>query len=417
MAPPHEPPSRQRTSRTSVVPPQTLPVARRRDPLGGASPLLGILAVAAAFVGWILSRGEVRRARVAEHHALTATRGDLVVRARAAAVPDGVLDGRECLGAGTRWAFPRATREALAATLRDVLSDPATVQATLARARCAEEGCVVEPDGRVVEALRPAARAGFYDLLGRDAENAAQAAPFRRAASAVPFADTPGLPAEARDAVARMSWEAQGVRLFADLPAACAHVRSVEARRALVRALHHPIAHDVALRTAQTSADRLVASFPLAARVHVRQTLDRARAEGRAEVPIEVFFPAGVRRANGAWPDPRDTRDHALGVSLHADDARAARAQSSSEAEAEFAARFVPIGDERPHFGDVMVLLRSDNTIERAVVHLVAGMVFVAPDRERMRPGHVAPLEEVLLDHPDLWRVETWRLRPGQRGR
>lgn len=105
-------------------------------------------------LGWILSRGEVRRARVAEHHALTATRGDLVVRARAA-VPDGVLDGRECLGAGTRWAFPRATREALAATLRNVLSDPATVQATLARARCAEEGCVVEPDGRVVEALRP----------------------------------------------------------------------------------------------------------------------------------------------------------------------------------------------------------------------------------------------------------------------
>lgn len=417
MAPSHEPPSRQRRSRTVVVPPRPLTFTGRRDLLGGASPVLGILVVAAAFVGWILSRGETRRVRLAERYTLTATRGDLALRARAVAVPEGVLDGRECLGAGTRWAFPRATREALTGTLRDVVGDPAAVQSVLARARCDEEGCVIEPEGRLVESLAPAVRARLYDLLGRDGENAAQFAPFRRAASVVPFADTPGLPAEAREAVARLSWDDHGVRLFADLPAACAHVRSAEARRALVRAIQHPVTYEISLRTQSIAAARLVASFPLAARVDVRQTLDRARAEGRAEVPIEVFLPAGVRRANGAWPDPSDPRDRALGVALHADDEGAARALSSTEAETELAARFAPIGDERPHFGDVMVLLRSDNTIERAVVHLVAGMVFVAPERERMRPGHVAPLEDVLLDHPDLWRVETWRLRAGQRGR
>lgn len=337
---------------------------------------------------------------------------DLVVQVRYLTPPDGLMPTRDC-STPRPWSLPDRDRASTLSLLQSTVGDAGLVSQLEQNLSCSPgRGCVIRPPLEVLDALTPGARSRLYEVLARVDTNPPADDAFRRPVAWGPFSAIPGLPAEARQMIDRLTWHHHGVATFSDVTLVCARLPTPDARRAFVRAMLTRRTADLALRVETTEAiERAVSAFPPASQAAVRARLGSARAAGEASVPLASLLPEWPRQHMGTFARLDEAWTNCFWTALRFIDERPSAPVTDDAVWGAMVEReFVRVRDDL-RVGDVLVLRDASGRRVHAATWLLGGYLFSKDGLGSLWPWRVVSLDDLLIGFPTTANMEFWRRR------
>ncbi len=303
--------------------------------------------------------------------------------------------------------------EAVSDALLQSAFPPAARATVLATRHCQPDGCTQQLTGEALRAISRAQRGELSRALGAWAANTFYAMPMHRPEGRPPFAETPGLPADAREALRSVTWDDAGGESVsapraicdaglpdASLLAALRALWSIPSVNLTVR-VDHPDELDGIARYWSWGRDPATVSAQLRTRLPA----------GSGGVSVNDLLPTRVASRVFTYAPVEGDHHNCLNAVL-CDDESCPEVLDGPEAEARLTRLFTRVGSiDDLRAGDVVVWRDEGGAIAHGAAWLAGRWLFTKNGVSFLRPWHVAPFDAIQRSYRHATRVEYWQRR------
>ncbi len=310
---------------------------------------------------------------------------------------------------GEVWTPSEAASDALLQTA----FPPAARAAVQATRHCVSDGCTQQLSGEALRAISRVRRGELSRALGAWSSNTFYAMPMHRPEGRPPFADTPGLPEDAREALRSVSWDDAGGDSVSTPRAVCDAGLPEASLLAALRALwtipsvnltvrvDHPDELDGIARYWAWGRDPAAVSALLRARLPT----------GSGGVSVTDILPTRVASRVFTYASSEGDHHNCLNAVL-CDDESCPEVLEGPEAEARLTRLFTRVGSiDELRAGDVVVWRDEGGVIAHGAAWLAGRWLFTKNGVSFLRPWHLANFDAIQRSYRFATRVEYWRRR------
>lgn len=336
--------------------------------------------------------------------------GELVISRILIEPPENLLPTPSASAAPYAWTVHGMSPEAFRAWLAEVpLSEAARTEiADQSRWQATGDVTVFRPSTETVASLSPEARGKIYTLLSNFSENAVEAAPFRFRADAADewFAESDLRP-ETIALVKKFLYQRGASLLFSDTNLVFPQLPSQAERVRLVKTLSRKSTLMVKLRLRpDTDVEALAEYWGRGQRSRDLLPLLRSLQpkKGVAHIDLIHLLPRMPRQFLYTYPLPnergRDSFMDCHWTSLNFFNVQPERLyEEVTELQRAFSNDYFMIST-RPSFGDVLLFMRSDNTVLHSCVYVADDIVFTKNGAQPNAPWILMSLADVIAYYP-----------------
>ena len=308
----------------------------------------------------------------------------------------------------TFWVFRNHTEQQLAALLGSLaLADPArSFLLNRGNWEFLPRAIRIAPTPEVVVSLSTDTRQRLYGLLASNPENIPQAMPFRFRPGGFNewFADC-GLPQEKLELVRRLTYTQQGNLCFADATT-FAHLSTPDETKCLIRSLWRVSTFEMKVRVdSSTDIDALVRYWGAAGGARAYRPLleSMARIPEGSSVNVTFFLPPFARLRLYTYPSPRDPdipRQDCFWSAMNffhtTPDNNFFYPEYTQKV---LRSEYTRISDGSHQFGDLLLLVRSNQEALHMCVYLADDAVFTKNGANTQQPWVLMKLSEMLGEY------------------